>query len=136
GGKIFTLGPDEVIVPGKTPEGPGSIEVRLYAQQAGEEYNIESTDFSIPGFRELGLEDRYNSIYAVSTEKFEGGFIRQELYLSEEQKEHYADELRERLQEKLLERLEYEKTDIMYVVPNGVSIHTSEPILVSDEETD
>ena len=65
-----------IVVPGATKVGdklePGEIEVEVIADRAGEQYNIEPSEFKIPGF--LGTL-KYQGFYAKSFEKFSGGFI-------------------------------------------------------------
>ena len=52
-GKIFRL-TKNIVVPGTTVVGgspqPGAIEAEVVADQAGSEYNIDQTKFTIPGF--------------------------------------------------------------------------------------
>jgi hypothetical protein len=62
---------DSVVVPGKTSLGPGSIETTVYADQAGELYNVDLADFTIPGFKG---DPRYKFFYAKSKTKMTGGF--------------------------------------------------------------
>jgi hypothetical protein len=67
---------ENVSVPGITTnaEGetvPGSIEVTVYADQAGEDYNIGLSDFTIPGF--VGTP-RFDNFYARSVTEMTGGF--------------------------------------------------------------
>ena len=73
-GKIYRL-PKSVVVPGaKVQNGkiiPSSIEVRVYADKPGEEYNIGLSDFTIPGFKGTA---RYEKFYARSKTKMAGGF--------------------------------------------------------------
>lgn len=75
-GLIFRI-PESVVVPGKTVkdgvESPGSIEVEVFADEAGEKYNIDKTDFTIPGFKSDAT--RYKNFYARSSTDMEGGFI-------------------------------------------------------------
>jgi len=65
-----------ITVPGTVKEGgklkPGEVEVEAVADRAGEEYNIEPSEFKIPGF--LGTP-KYQGFYAESSEKFLGGFV-------------------------------------------------------------
>lgn len=70
-GRIFRI-PASVDVPPKTST-PGSIEVTVFADAAGEEYNIAPTRFTLPGLR--GTPDMYEKVYARSTSAFSGGFI-------------------------------------------------------------
>lgn len=50
----------------------GEIEVEIVSDRAGEEYNIEPSDFKIPGFSGT---PKYQGFYAKSFEKFSGGFV-------------------------------------------------------------
>lgn len=83
-GLIFRI-PERVVVPaGKRTENgfePGKIEVKVVADRAGEDYNIEPAKFTIPGF--LG-SPRYKGFYAESFEKFSGGFIGMSKFVTEE----------------------------------------------------
>jgi len=61
--------PGQKVVNGKTF--PGSIEVTVYAESFGPQYNIGRTDFSIPGFKGL---PQYGKVYARSKTDMKGGF--------------------------------------------------------------
>jgi len=73
-GKVFRT-PIKVTIPGGTYEKgklvPGEIDVKVVADQPGEEYNIVSTKFSIPGFAGT---DKYTKFYGESFEVMTGGF--------------------------------------------------------------
>jgi hypothetical protein len=73
-GKIYRIH-DSIVVPGqKTQSGkkvPGSLEVDVYADAAGTEYNIGLVDFTIPGFKG---SPRYEKFYARSKTPMTGGF--------------------------------------------------------------
>lgn len=70
-GLIYRI-PESIVVPGKTSQGPGSIEVTVFADEAGEKYNIEKTDFTVPGFKSDA--ERYKGFYARSATAMSGGF--------------------------------------------------------------
>lgn len=71
-GLIFRI-PASVDVPGKTTAGPGSIQVTVFADQAGEDYNLPPQDkFTVPGLR--STPEMYEGVYAKSTASFAGGF--------------------------------------------------------------
>lgn len=74
-GKIFRI-PNEIIVPGqKTQNGttvPGSVETTVVADQPGVNYNIDLTDFTIPGFKGT---PQFTTIYARSKTSMTGGFV-------------------------------------------------------------
>ena len=73
-GKLFTS-LEKIYIPGQEYEGgklkPGFIDIRVRAVEAGQDYNIGPTTFSIPGL--LGT-DMYTSFYAQSFSVMKGGF--------------------------------------------------------------
>jgi len=66
---------EKVVVPKATKSGskitPGSIQVKVQAEEGGESYNIGPANFSVP---KLSGTAFYYSIYAVSTEAMSGGY--------------------------------------------------------------
>lgn len=68
-GKIFKI-TTAVTVPGKVGTTPGSIKVRVQADQDGVEYNIGPTKFNIVGFKG---SPKYKDFYAESTTTMKGG---------------------------------------------------------------
>jgi hypothetical protein len=72
-GKIFRI-IKGVTVPGTKEESgqlkPGSVEVDVIADQAGESYNINPSEFKIPGFKD---SPKYDKFYAKSTVSMSGG---------------------------------------------------------------
>lgn len=76
-GKLFRSN-KKITVPGGSYSGgklvPGEVEVEVTADQAGPEYNINPTTFSIPGFAGT---DKYTKFYAKSSAAFTGGFSQQ-----------------------------------------------------------
>lgn len=71
-GLIFRIA-DSVTVPGKNGSTPGSVEAVVYADEAGDKYNVGLKDFTIPGFKG---DPRYNAFYAKSkpSSPLAGGF--------------------------------------------------------------
>lgn len=72
-GKLFRL-IGSVVVPGMTDSSgkkePGAIEANVVADQAGPEYNIDATTFTIPGFKG---GPKYATFSARSTKTMTGG---------------------------------------------------------------
>lgn len=68
-GKIYRIN-QSVTVPGKDGDTPGSVEVTVYADGYGIEYNSAATDFTIPGFKGTARE---KSFYARSKGSVAGG---------------------------------------------------------------
>lgn len=72
-GLVFRV-PATVVIPGKKGETPGSVTVTVFADQAGEQYNIAPVDkFTLPGLK--SSPDMYAGVYARSTAAFTGGFV-------------------------------------------------------------
>lgn len=65
-----------VVVPGALLEEgrviPSSIDVEVIAAEAGEEYNISPSTFSVPGFKGT---PKYTGFYGKSTASMSGGFV-------------------------------------------------------------
>lgn len=73
-GKIFRI-TKNIVVPGLVKVGndtqPGAIETDIIADQAGEDMNIDPTDFKIPGFQ--NTPSKYDKFYAKSIKPLTGG---------------------------------------------------------------
>ncbi|MCK4520575.1 hypothetical protein KAT95_01770 [Candidatus Parcubacteria bacterium] len=74
-GKLFRT-PKKIVIPGGHYEKgklvPGQIDVEIIADQPGEDYNIEPTTFSIPGF---AGSSKFTFFYAKSFSPMAGGGI-------------------------------------------------------------
>ena len=68
-GLIFRIH-SPVTVPGGSTAKPGSVNVKVYADQAGASYNIGATSFTIPGFAGT---PQAKQVYARSTSAMTGG---------------------------------------------------------------
>jgi len=83
-GKLFRT-PIKIIIPGGRYEGgklvAGEIDIEVVADQAGPDYNIGATTFSIPGF---AGDPRYTKFYAKSFEAMKGGSREQGSRVTEE----------------------------------------------------
>lgn len=119
-GKIFRI-PEGVVVPGqKTVNGevvPGSIEVKVYADVPGPEYNIAATRFTIPGFKG---SDRYEKFYAESKEAFVGGFKGQMKTVSESDKQAAQAEIQNQLKEELFKDVFSQKPEGFTLFEDGI----------------
>ncbi len=93
-GLVFRI-QSSVVVPGQKEDStgkiiPGSIEVMVYADQPGEEYNIGLKDFIVPGFKG---SDRFDKFYARSKTAMAGGFEGIKKVASEKDVENMQAEL-------------------------------------------
>ena len=109
-GKVFRIA-SAVAIPGrKTVNGkvvPGSIEATVTADQPGESYNLDLSDFTVPG---LKGDPRYTTIYARSKAPMTGGFSGNMKVVEASLEKSAQKELEATLKEKL-------KNDIISQIP-------------------
>ncbi len=117
GGKIYRIY-DKVSVPGN-----GSVEVAIYADQPGEEYNIGLADFTIPGFKG---DLRYEKIYARSKTKMTGGSKNASNFLTEDDINKVSEDLKNKIGNYLAEKILKQKPDDYVFFSNGLVIDFSE----------
>jgi len=81
-------------IPGKSTSGPGSVDVRVYADEAGKEYNLsKDTRFTLPAL----TGEAHKGIYAVAKTDIKGGFKGKRATVSDEKKEQALEKLREQI---------------------------------------
>ena len=101
-GKIYRIN-SSIVVPGMTVSDgkniPGSVEAVVYADEAGEKYNIGRTDFTIPGFKG---DPRYQKFYARSKTDMQGGMKGFVYTISDEDARDITALLEKRLNESLI----------------------------------
>ncbi|MDP7159035.1 MAG: hypothetical protein QGH85_00415 [Candidatus Pacebacteria bacterium] len=112
-----------VVVPGqKTEDGekvPGSLEVTVYADEAGDKFNIGLTDFTVPGFKG---SPRFDSFYARSKTPMTGGFIGEKLTADPVDVEKAKSEIHTDLKEQLLNEAFSQSPDEFYLFEDGVFV--------------
>ncbi len=114
-----------VTIPGITADGkPGSVEVKVFAAEAGGEYNSAPLDFKILGFKGT---PKYAKFYGRSKEALTLGFIGKSPIVSESQKASIMGELKANLQIKLFKKA----TD---QIPSGFILFKDAVFLNIDEE--
>lgn len=95
---------DAIVVPARrTVNGvaqPGSLEVTVYADEPGENYNTGLADFVLPGLRDTA---NFESVYARSKTPMSGGFVGMEKIVSETDLESAKNGLESSLRAKLAE---------------------------------
>ena len=125
-----------ITVPGTTVEGgeivPGQIEVTVYADFTGEEYNRGLTDFTIPGFKG---GPRFDSFFARSKTAMEGGFSGVVKTASEDDISKARTELQEALRASLLSRAQTEVPEGFILYDDAVFFDFEEPALGAEETT-
>lgn len=112
-----------VIVPGQKIEGgekvPGSIEVTVYADEAGDKFNIGLTDFTIPGFEG---SPRFDGFYARSKTPMTGGFVGEKLIADPDDLVAARDEMRTEIKKQLFSEAFSQKPDGFYLFDDAIFI--------------
>lgn len=108
---------DSIVIPGYTMSGstqvPGTLEVEVFADSAGEEYNTSNTKFTIPGF---SGKEQFEKITAESVTDMTGGYIGIRKVVSEETKEQTQVAMELELKTEI-EKLQNQSTEYL-IVPN------------------
>jgi len=126
--KLFRT-PVRITIPGATQQGgkliPGFLDIEVVAAEAGEDYNIGPSNFSLPG---LSGSASFTAIYAESTESMTGGSEREVSVVSKEDIEKAKDSLIEELTQKAVE-------DLLGRVPEGM-VASKDSVVVEVIEAD
>ncbi len=122
-GKIYRVR-NSFTVPGNTKSSsgdtvPGSIEITVYADNPGEEYNKNSATFSIPGLKD---DDRYDSFWAESNTALSGGFSGNRAVVSDSNLANKREELRIKLHEQIKSNLQSKITEAQVVFDGSMFI--------------
>jgi hypothetical protein len=132
-GKIFRI-QESIVIPGAVTDStgtlrPGSIRAEVFADQAGEEYNIPAnTRLTVPGFRESNLTELYNAVYATNPENFTGGFDGPRFIINEAELATAKQALQLELRDTLRARINAERPANYTVFDDSIAItYTSLP---------
>ncbi len=132
-GKIYRI-MEDVKVPGQSEvDGktvPGSIEVTVFADQAGEAYNTSATDFTIPGFKGT---PRYDKFYAKGVGAISGGFVGKEQSVESSLLASTELELKKGLETSLLKSAESKIPKDFLLLP-GASTFTYKSLPIAPED--
>ncbi|MEK9154098.1 MAG: hypothetical protein AAB798_01350 [Patescibacteria group bacterium] len=100
-GLIFRI-PAEVIVPGKKGSIPGKISVTVFADAAGEKYNVGTVArFILPGLKSSPA--MFSSVYASGKDAITGGFSGERPAASKQDIDAARANIRDRIHKKILE---------------------------------
>jgi hypothetical protein len=119
---------ESVVVPGavRNETGsltPGTIQAEVFADEVGENYNIDAnTSFDIPGFEEGGYTALFQAITAQNTQPFLGGFDGPQFQIDESELSTARQTLQIELRNNLLARIENEKPADFVAYPGAVAI--------------
>jgi hypothetical protein len=97
-GKIYKT-VKAIIVPGMKGTAPGQVEIGIYANEAGPEYNSTPLDFKVFGFKGT---PKYDKFYGRSKGDISGGFKGKEPQITDADKARALADLKSNLQAKLV----------------------------------
>lgn len=117
-GKVYQIEeaisvPAMKVVNGK--ETPGSLDVTVYSEKAGEEYNIGLSDFTLPGLKGTSLSE---SVYARSQTPMSGGFVGTEKVVSESDRLRAEASLETKLRESLMSEAQKQTPEGFILIPS------------------
>lgn len=126
-----------LVVPGYTMKAgvkvPGQIEATVYADEAGEKYNIGITDFTLPGLTD---PSQAKLIYAKSKTPMSGGFVGKRAVVDSSLKASTVEDLKAELDRKLRDALAAEAPAGTIVFPETVSVvYSVAPDTSNDDKT-
>ncbi len=128
-GKIYRI-TDSINVPKATVSGgkttPGSIEVTVFADEAGPDWNSAPTDFTLPG---LKGSPTFSKVYARSKGAIEGGASGTIKSVSEADMKTARDELRVQLETKLRTKARSDLAPSQISYDTGIIVELGEPAL-------
>lgn len=123
-GKIYRIR-DSIEIPGYTEKAgertPGSIEVLVYADEAGDDYNINESSFTIPGFKG---QPQFELFSAETNTPISGGFSGVRKIVDDDDLNIAKSELKKDLTESLIDELNNQITeDFIAVYDNDSFIY-------------
>ena len=112
-----------ITIPGYTRSGekivPGTLEVTVYADEAGQRYNIQSAKFTIPG---LAGDARFEKMYAEAVSPISGGFQGVTKVAKEEDVTLAREAIRKELGDQILDKAQQEVPEDFVLLPNTLSV--------------
>ncbi len=126
-GKIFRTA-KSVIVPGAIIEEgkmrAGTIDVEVFADEPGDNYNIMPTKFTIPGFKGT---PKFTAFYGASKDPMKGGRIGKAKVISSDDISAAAKKLKDDLKNKISESLKQKVPNNFILIDNSANLEINEP---------
>jgi hypothetical protein len=130
-GKIYQV-EDAITVPAqRVVDGesqPGSLEITVYAEHPGIEYNIGLSDFTLPGLSGSSL---FSSVYARSKTEMSGGFVGEEAVVSDTDKSRVMSDIETALKGAFVAEARAQVPEEFVLIP-ALSIATFEVLPQTD----
>ncbi|OGM98049.1 MAG: hypothetical protein A2915_01330 [Candidatus Yanofskybacteria bacterium RIFCSPLOWO2_01_FULL_41_34] len=129
-----------IVIPGTTVVGgkiiPGSINVEVIADKAGQEYNVPANKFGIPAFREKGDTIRYEKIYGKSDTAIKGGIIGKAKVVTEIDFNTAKQTLTDQVAKDVQDSLKTQTAGLKIINASAVKLKALESTAKTDEATD
>lgn len=136
-GKIYRINKGLTVPGAKFQNGKllaGSIETIVYADKAGEEYNVGLADFVLPALKEK-KSPKYEKIYGRSKTPMEGGFIGIIPKVNENDLKSSRGELEKELEKEIFSKITSEIGEEAFFIKEGVEINFSYEIASSADNS-
>ncbi|MEK7118245.1 MAG: hypothetical protein AAB869_01415, partial [Patescibacteria group bacterium] len=129
-GRIYRIN-DSITVPKTTVTGgksaPGSLEVTVYADEAGPRYNSDPVDFTLPGLKDSPL---FTKVYARSNGSIAGGASGTVKTVSDRDLKQAGEDLRVQLETKLRSKARGDLAPFQIAYdPASIVVEFGEPLL-------
>lgn len=128
-GKIYRI-TDSIVIPKATLSAgklkPGTLEVTVYADEAGPSYNSEPTDFTVPGLKSTTI---FEKVYARSKGPITGGASGTIKTVSDQDLKQASENIKISLETKLRAKVRGDLTPSQIVYEKGIVITIAEPAL-------
>ena len=117
-GKTYQV-QDAISIPAKKIVGgvnkPGTLEIKVYSEFPGAEFNIGLSDFTLPGLKGTALS---SSIYARSKTEMSGGFVGVEKIVNQDDEAQAKATLETTLREELISEAEAQVPEDFILLPS------------------
>ena len=126
-GLVFRI-QESVVVPGAMKDSggalvPGTIRAEVFADAVGSEYNLPAgAKFDVPGFKDSGLTELYDSIRAENREAFSGGFNGPRFIIDPNELSTAKQSLQMELRDSLLAKIDSEKPADFVLFKDAVAL--------------
>lgn len=111
-GKIYRI-EKSIVVPGKSSSKQGSIDVEVFADEPGKEYDLETATFTIPGFKD---QPQFDSFRAEIKTPISGGFNGIRKVVSNEDLSTAESDLKQQLTESLKNQIREQVSEDVIVI--------------------
>lgn len=125
-GKIFRIQKSIVVPAAKIEDGKivsASIDAEIVAEEAGEEYNIGTADFTIPGFKGT---PKFSSFYAKSKTPVGGGFRGEAKVVTADDAENSRKAMIDEISDNLNSELKAKSPSELKLIPDAIKIQIIE----------